>query len=155
MQPCFTDFNRFVKSIFTGKVKLIITSFLCCYLFKNLDHFWPSLCFCQELSSCVGLVALGKSHLRKVYSATLHSAMIITSCDFTYSFWVGRTHPMPGKEYIWLFLYLEHGGCLGTISFFPPFLLGWHYVGSSKPNMVWFWVACWYLVVNSTMWAHV
>ena len=45
--------------------------------------FWLSLCFGQELRSCVGLVAPDKSTLRKVYFTTLLSAMMEISYKFT------------------------------------------------------------------------
>ena len=43
-----------------------------------------------------------------------------------------------GKENIWLFLFLEHVGCLVKMFLLLPLLLWQHHVRSLKLNMVWF-----------------
>ena len=71
MQPWFTDFSRFVKSILTGKMKLNIKYFLMLLFVQKSRKFLVQFLLLSKLSSCAGLVALSKLYLRKIYSTVL------------------------------------------------------------------------------------
>ena len=78
------NFSRFVKSILTGKVKLIIHSFMFCS--KILNNFNSVFCSWLELSSCVGLVVLGKFTPERCFQQHCFSAMVTASLDCTLPF---------------------------------------------------------------------
>ena len=81
------DFSRFVKSILTGKVKLITTYFYyVLFAQKSRTILIQLFCLWLKLSLCVGLVALGKFTPEGCFQQHCLSAMVTTSLDCTLPF---------------------------------------------------------------------